>query len=164
MDTCLILSAWSTKTLEEVANNVAVKWFQIQPYTNTESLVKRAESAGYDAIVLTVDDPVMQLPAMEPGFDLPHQYSIANFDITEEQRKSLGTIKACDLFCTTTSSADWKFVDWLCSITTLPIVLKGILRPEDAREALKHNVKGIIVSNHGGRKLDTLPATVRNHI
>ena len=59
----------------------------------------------------------------------------------------------------------WKSIDWVRSITQLPIILKGILTAEDAVEALKHDIQGIVVSNHGGRQLDGVPATVRvSHI
>ena len=57
-------------------------------------------------------------------------------------------------------SLNWEVIDWVCKETHLPVILKGILTSEDAKEALKHGVKGIVVSNHGGRQLDGVPATV----
>jgi len=58
------------------------------------------------------------------------------------------------------SSLTWRDVDWLRSLTRLPVLLKGICRPDDARLALEHGVQGLIVSNHGGRQMDTAPATI----
>ena len=60
----------------------------------------------------------------------------------------------------TDASLEWKDIAWLCSLTSTPVILKGILTPEDARRAIDHGAAGIIVSNHGGRNLDTLPATI----
>jgi isopentenyl diphosphate isomerase/L-lactate dehydrogenase-like FMN-dependent dehydrogenase len=58
------------------------------------------------------------------------------------------------------TSLSWKDLDWLRSITSLPLIIKGILRPDDAREAIRHGVQGIVVSNHGGRELDTCQSTI----
>ncbi len=58
------------------------------------------------------------------------------------------------------ASVTWKDVDWLCSLTSLPVILKGICRPDDAKLAIQHGAKGIVVSNHGGRQMDTAPATI----
>ena len=58
------------------------------------------------------------------------------------------------------ASLTWKDVDWLCSLTRLPVLLKGICRPDDARLALEHGARGVIVSNHGGRQMDSAPATI----
>jgi len=57
-------------------------------------------------------------------------------------------------------SVTWKDVDWLCSLTKLPVILKGICRPDDAKRAIGHGASGIVVSNHGGRQMDTAPATI----
>jgi 4-hydroxymandelate oxidase len=54
----------------------------------------------------------------------------------------------------------WKDLDWLCSMTQLPVLIKGVVHPEDARQALDHGVAAVVVSNHGGRQLDTAPATI----
>ena len=83
---------------------------------------------------------------------------MANFDVDTTQQTLSGITPALVTYYS--PDATWTFIDWVRSITSLPIVLKGILRPDDAREALKHDIQGIIVSNHGGRRLDTLPASV----
>ena len=167
----MTLSSWSTTSLEEVskANRDGLRWFQLYVYNDlelTKHLVKRAEAAGYKALVLTVDTPVLgcRLADAKNNFSLPPHLSMGNFLSgtsqsflkTESPGSGLGQyVKAL-----ISPKVTWESVDWLQSITSLPIVLKGILRPEDAREALKHNIQGILVSNHGGRQLDSVPATV----
>ncbi len=150
----MVLSSWSTTSLEDVTTAVpggdGLRWFQIQSHYGSESLVKRAEAADYKALVVTVDHPVSQaegpVEKRHPS-TLPSHLTMGNF-CNERTGQYFSP------------EATWSFVDWLRSITSLPIVLKGILRADDAREALNHDIQGILVSNHGGRRLDTVPATV----
>ena len=158
----MILSTWSTDALEDVstASGDGLRWFQIQVLTDlevTKQLVTRAETAGYKALVVTVDQPTMGIQNAERrnSFDLPSHLSLGNFPILKSNSTAKKFVQSL-----LNPSTTWKSIDWLRSITMLPIVLKGILRPEDAREALKHNIQGILVSNHGGRYSDSIPATV----
>ena len=170
MGTCMTLSSWSTTSLEEVSkatNGDGLKWLQLYICNDlelTKQLVKRAEAAGYKALVLTVDTPEIgsRLANKKNNFSLPSHLSMGHF--TSETAQSFFKTGSVDLeqYVKTLINprVTWESVDWLRSITSLPIVLKGILRPDDAREALKHDIQGILVSNHGGRQLDSVPATV----
>ena len=157
----MVLSSWSTTSLEDVTTAVpggnGLRWFQMQSYYGSEPLVKRAEAAGFKAIVVTLDNPVLRAGEIVENrdFTFPTHLKLGNFST------ALYSIEACSQYFS--PEATWSFVDWLRSITSLPIVLKGILRADDAREALNHNIQGILVSNHGGRQLDTVPATVSCH-
>ena len=175
---CMMLSSWSTTSMEEVAaacGHRGLRWFQLYLYKNlpkvTTDLIKRAERAGYKALVVTVDTPGLgrRLADARNKFNLPPYLSLANFNALQNDSKA-----ATELVMKTHDSGlhqytkeliddslDWGRVDWLCGLTRLPVILKGILTGEDAKEATRHGVKGIVVSNHGARQLDGVPATVR---
>lgn len=150
--TLMVTSTTSNRSLEEIAATAGGPlWFQLYTYGGFEisaSLVKRAEAAGYRAIVLTVDLPRVgrRERDIRNNFNLPSRLFEGNFagiDIPD------------DTFVTLT----WESIAWLRGVTSLPIVIKGILTAEDAQLAAEHGVDGIVVSNHGGRQLDTtLPA------
>ena len=132
----------------------------------TRSLIKRAETSGYKALVITVDTPVLgkRIADVRNRFTLPSHLSLANF-ISFYEASSLATDKhESGLHRYTQSLIDpslsWETIDWVRGITKLPILLKGILTRDDAYEALQHGVQGIVVSNHGARQLDGVPATV----
>ena len=168
MNTCLVLSSWSNSSLEDVskATPTSLKWYQMEIYRDTNvtrKLVQRAESAGYKALAVTVDLPIIgqRLADLRNGFTLPPHLSFPNLIYTESIDTALDIYQLNDGDKNIMNTkATWESIDWLRSITSLPIVLKGILRAEDAREALRHDVQGIIVSNHGARQLDGVPATV----
>ena len=96
------------------------------------------------------------------NFRVPNHLKCANFQ-SLQQEKGLRTNEEVDDFISTIcdGSVDWGTFDWLRSTTSLPFVLKGILTSEDARLAVQHGAQGIMVSNHGGRHLDGVSATVR---
>lgn len=173
----MMLSSWSTTSMEEVAaacGRQGLRWFQLYMYKSqkvTTDLIERAERAGYKALVVTVDTPVLgrRLVDARNKFNLPPHLSLANFSALQEDSK-----EATELVMKTHDSGlsqytkeliddslDWSRVDWVCRLTRLPVILKGILTGEDAKEAVRHGVKGIVVSNHGARQLDGVPATVR---
>ena len=125
-------------------------------------LLRKAEESGYKAAVFTVDTPIVgrkvsdlrnrahlrahsKFPNLVPGDN--------ENDTAENSRYENAKYIMKECF-------DWKDVDWLRSMTKLPIVVKGIMTPEDAVTAIEHGIQGIVVSNHGGRQLDTMPATV----
>lgn len=166
--TLMILSTLSTSSIEDVmAAATGPVWFQLYVYKDravTEALVRRAEAAGCAALVLTVDAQIwgrrerdvrnrFQLP---PGLSVKNLTSSGKEDFPETQGSGLAAYVA-SLFDQTLS---WPDVEWLCSLTTLPVLLKGIIHPDDARLAVEHGAAGVIVSNHGGRQLDTAPATI----
>jgi 4-hydroxymandelate oxidase len=162
----MVLSTYSTTSLEEVA--AAAKgplWFQlyVQPDRDfTRALVHRAEAAGYQALAVTVDAPVLGLRYREQRtkFTLPPGMERANL-------KGLATAKGGqrpgenEIYSATLDpKVTWKDIEWLRSLTKMPVLLKGVLNGDDAGRAVDAGVSGIIVSNHGGRNLDTVPATI----
>ena len=171
LGTCMVLSSSSTVSLEDVAkeggNNV--QWFQLFFYKDknlTLNLIRRAERAGYKALVLTIDTPeIGQRYADERhNFALPPHLTMANFKTGTEESSVSSTVPGSALRMYSKSLLDpsfsWESVEWLGSVTELPIILKGIMRAEDAQIALHCKVHGIIVSNHGARQLDGVPSTV----
>jgi 4-hydroxymandelate oxidase len=164
--TIMITSMASTVAVEHVAaaaRSVAADpalWFQlyIQPDLEvTESLVARATAAGCQALVVTVDSAVLGANERNRrnGFhDLPQGLACEN--LRDLRNGEPGHVRQIVM----SSELSWEHVDWLRASTSLPILLKGVLHPEDARLALRHGVDGLLLSNHGGRQLDTVPATV----
>jgi isopentenyl diphosphate isomerase/L-lactate dehydrogenase-like FMN-dependent dehydrogenase len=165
-----VVSTASATSLEEVAeaNGDAPRWYQLYWPNNEEltaSLVARAEKAGYSALVLTVDN---YIPGWKPR-DLQRAYlpflegiGIAQFTsdpvfrarLEKSPEEDLGAAVGEYLGVFVNPNQTWERLEWLRSATSLPIVLKGILHPDDAREALRRGIDGIVVSNHGGRQLD----------
>jgi 4-hydroxymandelate oxidase len=135
-------------------------WFQIyiQPDRGfTKAIIRRAEDAGCRAVVVTVDSPVLGRRERDQrnGFlDLPPDLCCEN--LRDNLADGAVTVRPI-LMC---ADLSWDSIDWLRETTALPIVLKGILHPADASIALRHGVDAIIVSNHGGRQLDSTPATI----
>lgn len=153
--TLMVVSTVSTRSLEDVAAAAAGPlWFQLYVYEGArsfaEGLVRRAESAGYEAIVLTADAPRWgrkeRFLRVEDELPPGSGAESIEVDLGEEAREP--------------AALAWDDLAWLRSLTGLPIVLKGILHPEDAKLAVEHGVEGIVVSTHGGRQLDGVPASV----
>src|SRR5438034_74580 len=167
--TLMVVSAVATKDLEEVAKaGAAPRWFQLYVWKDrdvTAQLVKRAVKAGYGAICLTVDTPVLGRREKDErnAFTLPPGLSIANVrpaglaGLPASERGSAFAKYVAELL---DPAVTWRDIAWLRSLTSLPIVLKGILTAEDATLAVEHGVDGIIVSNHGGRQLDSTVGTL----
>lgn len=163
-----VLSTASSVGLEEVATAaVAPRWFQLYCYRDraiTDDLVRRAEAAGYAAICLTVDLPVLGRRERElrVSFDPPPGITMKNLERYAADALSGqagGSALAHYVANQWESSLTWDAVDWLRSRTTLPIVLKGILTGADATLAVEHGAAAIVVSTHGGRQLDRVIAT-----
>jgi isopentenyl diphosphate isomerase/L-lactate dehydrogenase-like FMN-dependent dehydrogenase len=156
--TLMAASTFSTRSLEDIAQAASGPlWFQLYLYHNLElsaAVVQRAEVAGYRAIVLTADLPVLgnREKDVRNNFVLPSHMRLANFPdlIPEPEQNSISIPFA----------PTWETLDWLKTLTSLPIIVKGILTAEDALLALEQGVSGIIVSNHGGRQLDTALASI----
>ncbi|MFI6477608.1 alpha-hydroxy acid oxidase [Nonomuraea sp. NPDC050663] len=153
--TIMIVSMAATVGIEDVAAAApeATLWFQlyIQPDLDfTCSIVGRAEAAGCRALVVTVDAPVRGHRDDDHGFtDLPDGLHCENL------RDGAGVRPIV-----MSPEFGWEHLARLREMTTMPIVVKGVLRPDDARLAVDHGADGIVVSNHGGRQLDTVPATI----
>ncbi len=168
--TIMVLSSLSNTAVEEVVAAASGPiWFQLYVYRDrgaTLALVRRAEAAGCKAIVVTVDAPLLgrRERDVRNGFTLPPHLSIENLTAAGMHRmpaaagdSSLAAY-AASLF---DQAVTWKDIDWLRSHSTLPVVVKGIVRADDAVRAAEFGASGIVVSNHGGRQLDTAPATIR---
>lgn len=164
LDAGNVVSTLASTTLEDIAAvSGSRRWFQLylQPdRAVTLDLVRRAEAAGYEALVVTVDAPVSGARNREQrvGFRLPAGVSAVNL-AGYAQTIPAGQIESPVFEYFLTIAPQWKDVAWLAENTSLPVVLKGILNGDDAELAIVHGAAGIVVSNHGGRVLDTLPAT-----
>jgi isopentenyl diphosphate isomerase/L-lactate dehydrogenase-like FMN-dependent dehydrogenase len=166
----MVVSTMATRTLEETAAvATGPLWFQLYVYKDrsiSEQLVRRAEAAGYRALVLTVDLPRIgrRERDIRNGFGLPPHLHAANF-VTHGSHEMPETEPGTSGLAAHTAahfdeSLTWEAVAWLKGITRLPVLLKGILTAEDAALAVQHGADGLIVSNHGGRQLDTVPASI----
>ncbi|MEZ4470738.1 MAG: alpha-hydroxy acid oxidase [bacterium] len=167
--TIMILSTLSTTDMEAVvAAATGPVWFQLYVYKDreaTRSLVQRAEAAGCEALVLTVDAPILgtRERVVRNRFHLPPGLSVRNLSgagLDEVREAKLDSGLAAYVAERLDPSLTWADLDWLASITRLPLVVKGIVRPDDAVRAVAHGARGVVVSNHGGRQLDTAPATL----
>src|SRR5690349_7080002 len=167
--TVMILSTASTCTIEDVGAVEGPKWFQLYVYADrglTKALVDRAEAAGMKAIVLTVDAPILgrRERDLRNRFHLPDGVRLANVPSSGSVPMPTGHGES-GLANHFASGIDpgltWRDLDWLRSITRLPVLIKGVVRGDDAALAVEHGVAGVIVSNHGGRQLDTAIASVR---
>lgn len=169
-ETTFVLSSFSNRPMEEVAATAKQPWwFQLYAQSDhefTRALVERAEAAGAKALCLTVDTPVAGPRnreerahfALPPGMKLPNLsgYKALGVDNSGAHRP-----QGQDIFSKTLDAGlNWKDVEWLRSFAKIPLLLKGVLNPEDAERAVQAGVAGLIVSNHGGRNLDTAPATI----
>jgi 4-hydroxymandelate oxidase len=165
--TLFVLSSLSNLAMEEVfAVAGEPRWFQLYIYKDrqiTSELVKRAEDAGAGAIVLTVDAPGwgsrerdarnnFRLP---PGLTVENAAPVGKGSFPEVEGSGLAA------YVQEYFKEDLGFddLDWLCNTTELPVVVKGVCRADDARRAAEHGAAAVVVSNHGGRQLDTAPPT-----
>lgn len=154
------LSTMASTSIEDVAAAATgARWFQL--YMNADqranaSLADRAADAGYSAIVLTVDLPKTgrRERDIRNAFALPEGLSYANLDA----RPGAATADGPDPFAQNvnaqTRAIGWDDLEWLVGKTSLPVIVKGVVRADDARHAVELGARGLIVSNHGGRQLD----------
>jgi 4-hydroxymandelate oxidase len=164
----MVLSTHASTLLEEVAAAAHTPlWFQLhlQPDRGfTRELLQRVAAAGYRAIVLTVDAPLKGLRNREyrASFALPSGVEAVNMRGVKSLTPVVARAGEPSVYFGPHLDAapTWKDVAWLREQTDLPILIKGVLHPDDASLAIQHGAAGLIVSNHGGRTLDTLPATV----
>jgi 4-hydroxymandelate oxidase len=171
-DVTMIVSTVSTTSIEDIAGVAkSPLWFQLYVQEDrgfTKSLVQRAEAAGCKAICLTVDTPILGARNREQR---------AGFGSSGLERPNLKGLKINGVDASTSMEGHapvdggiysammdpkltWKDVEWLKSFMTVPLLLKGVLNPDDADHAVKAGASGIMVSNHGARNLDTVPATI----
>ena len=168
--TIMILSTLATHSIEEVAAEASGNlWFQLYVYKDrgiTRRLVERAEAAGCKALVITLDSTLLgrRERDVRNNFHLPHGLSCKNLEGMASEnfpQTANGSGLATYINSLYDTSLTWKDFAWFKSITKLPVLAKGILRADDAHRAIEHGAEGIIVSNHGGRQLDTTIPTIK---
>ena len=165
--TAFCLSCLSTTAMEEVfAEAASPKWFQLYIYKDrgvTRELVSRAEAAGAEAIVLTVDAPGWGNRERDArnSFRLPTGLAVAN--VAPVGKGDFPQVEGSGLAAYVRTyfepALSFDDLEWLCATTELPVVIKGVCRGDDARRSADLGAAAVVVSNHGGRQLDTAPAT-----
>jgi isopentenyl diphosphate isomerase/L-lactate dehydrogenase-like FMN-dependent dehydrogenase len=155
--TVMCLSTMATSTPEQVAETGVDRWFQLYVFSDrgaTRDLLARVSAAGFRALVLTVDTPVLGRRERDfrTGFTLPDGIRVESL--------GGGGYTPASAFAMVSPSVSWRDVEWLASETGLPVVVKGVITAEDARLACEHGAAGLVVSNHGGRQLDGVSATI----
>jgi 4-hydroxymandelate oxidase len=168
----MVVSTIATYSLEDVAAAAqGTRWFQLYLYRDrgvSGAMVRRAEAAGYHALVLTVDTPRLgrRLRDQRNGFELPDSIRLANFDestlpSTSFSRPGEGRTLTGSARILLNDALTWPDIEWLRGLTRMPVLIKGVLTAEDARLAVEHGASGVVVSNHGGRQLDGAIPAVR---
>ncbi len=166
--TIMILSTLSNCPIEDVtAASSGPVWFQLYVYKDrgvTRELIARAQEAGCRALVLTVDAPFLgsRERDVRNHFELPGYLAASNLAgdpelLPVQHNASELASYVGEMF---DASLTWEVVDWLREVTDMPVLIKGVVHPDDARLAVQHGASGLVVSNHGGRQLDTSPATI----
>jgi 4-hydroxymandelate oxidase len=169
-ETVMVLSTLSTTSMEDVASvrSQTPQWFQLYVHRDrglTRALVERAHAAGFQALCLTVDAPVLGKRekdmhnqfVLPPDMELANLSTLANLEISYQPDES----GLFSYFVEQINPAlTWSDLEWLQSLSPMPVVVKGILRGDDAVRAVEHGAKAVIVSNHGGRQLDGAIASI----
>ena len=186
-DTVYVMSHGSSVSIEDLAAvHKGRRWFQVFMYRDrglTRSLAERAAAAGYEALVLTTDNQILGMRErdLRNGFTIPPRITWRTaFDMTRrlpwilgqrrapmvtlanyvsEERKDIVSL-AAHIAGLLDPAASWRDVEWLRGIWKGPLVLKGVLHADEARRAAESGIDGIVVSNHGGRQLDTAIASL----
>jgi isopentenyl diphosphate isomerase/L-lactate dehydrogenase-like FMN-dependent dehydrogenase len=160
--TIMTVSTLSTSSLKDIKESSSISpWFQVYIYKDreiTKNLIKQADKLNYGAIVLTVDTPfyAKRMRELQNPISLKSYSQVVNLVEAGLKLDSINpSILPQYLSSLLESNIGWKDIEWIRSITSLPIILKGILHPEDMQIAIDHNIQGVILSNHGGRQLDT---------
>ncbi len=162
--TAMVLSTLATSTPAEVAAAApgAPRWFQLYVFRDpgvTRALIDQAVDAGFLAIALTVDAPRLgrRERDLRTGFEVPADVTVPSFAAAVGQ-PSAGT--PLDMFSRMDPSISWRDLERICADSPLPVLVKGLITGEDAALACEHGAAGVVVSNHGGRQLDGVPATI----
>jgi isopentenyl diphosphate isomerase/L-lactate dehydrogenase-like FMN-dependent dehydrogenase len=186
--TVYTMSHGATVKMEDLAREAPGNlWMQVFPYKDrglTQAFAERAHAAGFQGLVLTIDNQVLgqRERDLRNGFTIPPHFEISGLlDMALHVRWLLRMVRAPRLAMPNyeregdtgvfsigarivgwmDASANWKEVEWLRNFWAGPLILKGILHPDDARRAASIGVDSVVVSNHGGRQLDVVPASVQ---
>jgi 4-hydroxymandelate oxidase len=173
-----VISTFTTTAIDEIARNAQRPiWFQLYVQRDrafTKDMVQRAVASGCKAVCLTVDTPVLGNRYGQLSFGLPKELECVHLrslkapgpaQVTEVRatvRETQGhkTQRSSIYDTLFDPSFNWNDLEWLRSVAGAPVLLKGVLSAEDGKRAVEHGADGVIVSNHGGRNLDTVPATI----
>lgn len=162
--TVMCLSTFATATIEEVAEAApgAPRWFQLYWSSDrgfVRDVVERAEAAGFTAVIVTVDLPRLgrRERDLRTGFVVPEELPVPAFVALAEASRA---VSPEDISWAVDDTLTWGDLEWLRSVTSLPVLVKGVLTAEDAVLAAEAGVDGVVVSNHGGRQLDGVAATL----
>lgn len=166
--TIYVVSTASTFPLEAIAREAGPWWFQLYVYRDrgvTRELVQRAAAAGASALVVTVDVPRRGRREAEERrqFAMPAGVAtvyLAAPELARSPDAAGAPTAAAEINAVFEPALAWEDLDWLASLSPLPILLKGILHPADAARAVAFGCRAILVSNHGGRQLDHAPAAL----
>jgi isopentenyl diphosphate isomerase/L-lactate dehydrogenase-like FMN-dependent dehydrogenase len=160
----MVVSSLATTSLADIAAAApdSPRWFQVYRFRDagvTQALIDEATDAGYGALVLTVDAPRLgrRERDLRTGFAVPAEVTVPSFDAASGA--NIGGTPA-DLFALMDASVTWRDLEELASSTDLPVLVKGVMTAEDAQLACEHGAAGVVVSNHGGRQLDSVGPTV----
>ncbi len=158
MDKCMVVSGFSSTSLEEIREYSDNLWFQLyMQYDMNDNLylINKAKNLGYKALVITIDAPISGLRNKEQkyGFYLPKGVEALNIKNMKKPDMENSDSLA---FSLASFSPSWKDIEFIRKSTDMPIILKGITNPSYAKKALDLGIDGIVVSNHGGRTLDSL--------
>jgi isopentenyl diphosphate isomerase/L-lactate dehydrogenase-like FMN-dependent dehydrogenase len=161
--TVMCLSTLATAGPGEVAAAApgGHRWMQIYVFRDrgvTRHLIEEATAAGFEAIALTVDAPYpgARERDLRTGFEIPAGLSTPAIEAAAGTRD----LTVAEVFGLVDPALSWDDLEALCSDTDLPVLVKGLMAPEDAELAAEHGAAGVVVSNHGGRQLDSVPATI----
>jgi 4-hydroxymandelate oxidase len=161
----LVASSYATRSIEDMARTASVSlWFQLYVERDrefTRDLVRRAEEAGCKALCVTVDQPLRGYRDRDirNAFALPPGLERANLRGLGEAMRQQVLVSDGIYSAAHDPTFTWQDLEWLRSLVRIPLLVKGVLTPEAAEKAIQAGVAGLIVSNHGGRSLDTVPAT-----
>jgi 4-hydroxymandelate oxidase len=170
-ETIFCASTVSNCSLEAIANasGKGTRWFQLYVYRDreiTRGLVERAAAAGFSALCLTVDTPLAGNRERDRRnmLRMPEHLELGNFPHTHTDQHhhpaGEGSSLAQYIAAQWDPSLTWADVEWLRSIAPIPLIVKGVLAPQDAVLAIEHGASAVMVSNHGGRQLDSVPAPI----
>jgi 4-hydroxymandelate oxidase len=164
--TAMVLSTLANKPLEQVAAAATRGlWFQLYVFRDrgvTRELIARVEAAGCRAIAVTVDAPMGGQRERDLRNDFAFPATLAATTLMAASARPANALAMDGAFMSYANAMfdptlTWKDLEWICAQTRLPVLIKGVVRSDDALQAAGHGARGVIVSNHGGRQLDTAP-------
>ena len=163
-----VISTLTTTAIDEIARNTQRPiWFQLYVQRDrafTKDMVERAVASGCKAVCLTVDTPVLGCRYSQLSFTLPKGIEcmhVRGFNPAASAQTPSHKPQQGHIFNPMFDpSFNWSDLEWLRSVAKVPVILKGVLTAQDGKRAVEHGADGVIVSNHGGRNLDTVPSTI----